>query len=103
MRNKIKTLFIDLWNKIKIRLYTFAFFVGIIKETKIFSHDMSKPMLNVNSMKVVNSFKEVVEYGRDLAQPNRYVNGTKIKYHKTISAFSLKGDFFFIVLYKKAV
>jgi len=100
MRSKIKTFFIDLWSKIKIRLYTFAFFVGIIKETRIFSHDMSKPVLNVDSMKIVKSFKEVIEYGRDIAQPNRYINGKKIEYHKTISVFNVMGDFFFIVLYK---
>ena len=91
-----------MWSKIKIRLYTFAFFVGIIKETRIFSHDMSEPMLNIKSMKIVKSFKEVVEYGRDLAQPNRYVNGKKIQYHKTISVFNVKGDFFFVALYKQA-
>ena len=86
--------------KLKLRLYTFAFFLGIIKETRIFTHNMNKPMLDVKSMKIVNSFREVVEYGRDVNQPNRYINGELVKYHKTISAFNLKGDFFFVVLYQ---
>ena len=102
MLNKIKLFFSSIWNKIEIHLYTFAFFVGIIKETKIFSHDMSKPIFDVNSMKIVRSFKDVIEYGRDLAQPNRYINGKKIQYHKTISVFDRRGNFFFVVLYKQA-
>jgi len=100
---KLKQLLKATYQKTKIRAYTLAFFVGIIKETRVFTHDMSKPMLNIDSMKIVKSFKEVIEYGRDIAQPNRYINGKRVEYHKTISVFNELGDFFFIVLYKNAV
>ena len=88
-----------MWNKLKLTLYTLAFFVGIIKEAKIYTHDRNNPMLDVKSEKIVKSFKDVLAYGRDVAQPNRYINGKKVEYYRTISVFNLKGDFFFVVLY----
>jgi len=102
MLEKTKLRLRALQDKVKLDLYTLAFYVGIIKETRIFTHDMSKPMLDVNSMKVVKSLREVVEYGRDIAQPNRYINGNRVEYHRTISVFNHIGDFFFVVLYKQA-
>ena len=81
---------------------TLGFMLGIVKEALIWTHNIYSPLPDIKTSKIIYSMKELLEFGRDIARPNRYINGKKIKYVKTLSGFNLKGDFVFIVLYENA-
>lgn len=100
MFEKAKEKFKRIRKKIKLRVYTIKFVLGILDETMIYTHKIGKPLLDINSGKVVKSIRDVVKYARDISQPNRYIDGRKVKYNRTISVFSKTGKFFFVVLYE---
>ena len=88
-------------NKLKLRLCNLKFFLGMFKEeVTIVTHNMNSSNSDKNSEKVVKSFKEVLEYGKDIAQEGRHINGKLVEYVRTISAFTWEDQFMFIVLYK---
>jgi len=91
-----------LLNKIKLNLMTLGFMLGIVKEARVWTHNIYEPFPDVKMSKIVHSMKELLEYGRDINRPNRYINGKKIKYMKMLSGFNMNGEFVFIVLYKNA-
>lgn len=86
----------------RLRIHTIKFVLGLVKEATILTHNINSPTGDKSSAKSVTTFKEVVEYGKDIRQPNRFINGKRIEYVKVISAFDFSDNFLFIVLYKNA-
>ena len=87
---------------LKLKLHTFKFVLGIVKEAEIWTHNIANRYPDYKTKKVVHSLKDVVMFGRDIARPNRYINGKKVEYLKTISAFDFEYNFLFVVWYKNA-
>lgn len=81
---------------------TLGFMLGIVKEALVWTHNIESPFPDIKTSKTVHNMKELLEFGRDINRPNRYINGKKIEYVKMLSGFNMKNDFVFIVLYKNA-
>ena len=89
--------------KNKVRWYTIKFFLGKLdEEVTIVTHNVINPMSDKLSVKVVKTRQDVVNYGRDIAQEGRHINGKLIEYVRTFSAFNWDDKFMFVVLYRNA-
>lgn len=88
-------------NGLKVRLKYIGFMLGLVKDVPVWAHNIYNKYPEYSTQKICHTYKEVVEFAREMDSGLVRINGKEVEYIRIVPAIDWTDKFRIVVLFEE--